>query len=167
MSIFGNPGVMPIEQFLAAPTEPIVVDVRGVPDTDPGIPGSLKAYVLDIEERPDAFEKRFASQLAKRPMLLYCSKGESSHFLLGKFSGKYHIRSLQGGMVTYLTTISRLLHEHPYEDPSKKGDTMVRILAALTNPNTDPASFCKIIDRLLRCTPNPKFRKLAAQVKAR
>lgn len=153
-------GPMPIEAFLADPTAPILIDVRGGTDADPTIPGSQRVYLLDIEERTEAFENRFASQLAQRPMLLYCSKGEGSQFLVEKFSGKYPIKSLQGGMVSYLTTVSRLLHEHPYEDQKKRGDTMVKILAALTNRETDPATFRKIIDRLLRCTPNPKFRKL-------
>ncbi|MEO5363176.1 MAG: rhodanese-like domain-containing protein [Magnetococcus sp. DMHC-8] len=149
-----------IENFLENPTDPILIDVRGSTDADPAIPGSKRVYLLDIEERTAEFENRFASQLAKRPMLLYCSKGEGSQFLVGKFSGKYRVQSLRGGMVAYLTTISRLLHEHPYEDPAKKGDTMVKILAALTNRETDPATFRKIIGHLLRCTPNPKFRKL-------
>ncbi|WP_130472868.1 hypothetical protein [Candidatus Magnetaquicoccus inordinatus] len=93
-------------------------------------------------------------------MLLFCSKGESSHFLVSRLSRKYRYYSLQGGMVSYLTNISRLLHEHPYEDPSKRGDTMVKILAALTNRSTDQATYCKIIKRLLDCTPNPKFKRL-------
>ncbi|MEO5341601.1 MAG: hypothetical protein H7837_13980 [Magnetococcus sp. MYC-9] len=153
-------GQMPIEAFLANPTAPLLVDVRGGTDADPTIPGSHRVYLLDIEERPAEFEKRFAPQLTNRSLLLYCSKGEGSHYLLGKLSGKLKAQSLQGGMVSYLTTISRLLHEHPYEDPKKKGDTMVKILSALTSQKTDPATFHKIIDRLLRCTPNPKFRKL-------
>ena len=152
---------MPIEEFLANTTASILIDVRGSLDSDPAIPGSKRVYLLDIEERTEAFEKRFAAQMAKRPLLLYCSKGEGSSFLVNKFSGKYRVRSLQGGMVAYLTTISRLLHEHPYGDPKKRGDTMVKILAALTNRETDPDTFRKIIDRLLRCTPNQKFRKLA------
>ena len=151
---------MPIEEFLANPTAPILIDVRGSSDTDPAIPGSKRVYLLDIEERTESFEKRFAPQMANRSLLLYCSKGEGSHFLVGKFSGKYRVHSLQGGMVAYLTAISRLLHEHPYEDPKKRGDTMVKILAALTNRETDPDTFRKIMDRLLRCTPNPKFKKL-------
>ncbi|MBF0401968.1 MAG: rhodanese-like domain-containing protein [Magnetococcales bacterium] len=151
---------MPIEEFLANPTAPILIDVRGSSNADPAIPGSKRVYLLDIEERTEAFEQRFAAQMAHRTLLLYCSKGEGSHFLVGKFSGKYRVQSLQGGMVSYLTTVSRLLHEHPYEDPKKRGDTMVKILAALTNRETDPDTFRKIVDRLLRCTPNPKFRKL-------
>ncbi|MEO5354850.1 MAG: hypothetical protein H7835_16760 [Magnetococcus sp. XQGC-1] len=151
---------MSIEEFLGNPTAPIVIDVRGSADSDPSIPGSKRVYLLEIDERTAEFEKKFAPQMAKRSMLLYCSKGEGSNYLVGKFSGKYRVQSLQGGMVSYLTTVSRLLHEHPYEDPKKKGDTMVKILAALTNRETDPATFEKIIDRLLRCTPNPKFRKL-------
>lgn len=157
---FGDKGALPLEEFLANPTGFILIDVRGGPASEPAIPTSQAVYVLHIEEDPEGFERRFATQLAKKPMLLYCSKGESSMFLLDKFSGKHHIRSLKGGMVAYLTTLSRLLHEHPYEDPSKKGDTMVKILKALTDRQTDEITFRKIIDRLLRCTPNPKFRKL-------
>ncbi|MBF0162673.1 MAG: hypothetical protein HQL88_10350 [Magnetococcales bacterium] len=151
---------MPMTEFLANPTAPILIDVRGGLDSDPTIPGSKKVYLLEIEEHPEKFEQRFATQMANRSLLLYCSKGEGSNYLVHKFSGNHRIQSLQGGMVSYLTTISRLLHEHPYEDPKKKGDTMVKILAALTNGQTDPDTFRKIIDRLLRCTPNPKFRKL-------
>ncbi|MBF0583043.1 MAG: hypothetical protein HQL80_02270 [Magnetococcales bacterium] len=160
-----NRSQIPIEVFLADPTAPILIDVRGGTDADPAIPGSKRIYLLDIEERTAAFESKFAPQLAHRSMLLYCSKGEGSHYLVEKFSGKYPIQSLEGGMVSYLTTISRLLHEHPYEDPTKKGDTMVKILAALTNCRTDPATFKKIIDRLLQCTPNPKFNKLVKLVR--
>ncbi|MBF8274124.1 MAG: rhodanese-like protein [Magnetococcales bacterium] len=151
---------MTVEEFLAAPTAPIVIDVRGSLDTDPAIPGSINAYILDIEERTEAFEKKFAAQMAHRSMLLYCSKGESSHFVLKNFSGKFRVQSLKGGMVSYLTTISHLLHEHPYQDPKKKGDNMVKILAALTSSRTDSATFKKIIDRLLRHSPNPKIRAL-------
>lgn len=153
-------GPMAIETFLVDPTTPILIDVRGSTDSDPTIPGSHRIYLLDIEGRTEAFENRFAAQLAHRSMLFYCRKGEASQFLVEQFSGKYPIQSLQGGMVSYLTTISRLLHEHPYEDQKKRGDTMVKILAALTNRETDPATFKKIIDRLLRCTPNPKFKQL-------
>ena len=156
----GRRGELPIEAFLANPIAPILIDVRGSSDTDPAIPGSQRVYLLDIEERTEAFEKKFAPQMAKRSMLLYCAKGEGSHFLVEKFSANFRVQSLQGGMVAYLTAISRLLHEHPYEDPKKRGDTMVKILAALTDRETDPDTFRKIIDRLLRCTPNPKFRKL-------
>ncbi|MBF0137113.1 MAG: rhodanese-like domain-containing protein [Magnetococcus sp. DMHC-1] len=149
-----------IEEFLADPTTPILIDVRGSTDADPTIPGSIRVYVLDIDEHTSAFEKRFESQLARRPMLLYCSKGESSGYLQKKFSKKYRVLSLQGGMVAYLTTISRLLHDHPYGDSKKKGDTMVKLLKTLTNRETDPATFRKIVNRLLSCTPNPKFKKL-------
>ncbi|NGZ05207.1 MAG: rhodanese-like domain-containing protein [Magnetococcales bacterium] len=165
MPIFGKKTAMPIEEFLADPALPVIIDVRGYPDSDPAIPGSHKVYVLEIEEKTEAFEKRFASMAAGRPLLLYCSKGESSSYLVGKLSGKNPAYSLQGGMAAYLTTISRLLHEHPYEDPSKRGDTMVKILNALTNRATDPATFRKIMERLMRCTSNPKFRKLVAGMK--
>ncbi|MBF0628039.1 MAG: rhodanese-like domain-containing protein [Magnetococcales bacterium] len=158
--MFLNSGVLSIQDFLANPAAPIVVDVRGGPESDPAIPGSINVYVLEIEERPDAFIKRFEAQLAKRPLLLYCSKGDSSGYLQKKFSGKGRVQSLQGGMVSYLTNISRLLHEHPYEDSKKRGDTMVKLLSVLTDRKTDPATFRKIVDRLLRCTPDPKFKKL-------
>ena len=82
---------LPIAEFLANPAAPILIDVRGSGDADPAIPGSQRVYLLDIEERAAAFESRFASQLVHRPMLLYCSKGEGSYFLVGKFSGKYRV----------------------------------------------------------------------------
>lgn len=151
---------MTIEEFLTNPTASILIDVRGGVESDPSIPGSKNVYVLDIEERPEAFEKRFASQLAIQPMLLYCSKGEGSRYLVDRFSGKYQIKSLQGGMVAYLTTISQLLHEHPYEDSTYRGDTMVKILEALTDRRTDPEVFQKIISHLLKHTPIQKFARL-------
>ncbi|MFN3078080.1 MAG: thioredoxin family protein, partial [Alphaproteobacteria bacterium] len=43
-----------------------------------------------------------------------------------------------------------------YEDPEHKHDTMVRILSALTDRSTVPATFQKIINRLLQPTPNPE-----------
>ncbi|MBF0342138.1 MAG: hypothetical protein HQL95_14430 [Magnetococcales bacterium] len=152
--------LMSIEEFLANPTEPVVIDLRGGPATDPAIPGSVRIYVLELEEHPEAFVRRFSGPGNKRPVLLYCSKGDSSRYMQEKFSGKLPIRSLQGGMVSYLTSVSRLLHEHPYEDSKKRGDTMVRLLSVLTDGATDPATFRKIVERLLRCTPNPKFKKL-------
>lgn len=151
---------MTIEEFLANPTAPVVIDVRGSLDSDPAIPCSKKVYILDIEERTEEFEKRFAPQIANRSMLLYCSKGEGSSFLQKKFSAKFPVQSLKGGMVSYLTTVSHLLHEHPYQDPKKRGDNMVKILAALTDCKTNPETFRKIVDRLLRHSPNPKFRAL-------
>lgn len=149
-----------IDEFLANPTAPIVIDLRGSVEHDPAIPGSLRAYILDIEERTEAFEKKFAPQMTNRTMLLYCSKGEGSSFLQKKFSSRFRVHSLKGGMVSYLTTISGLLHEHPYQDPKKRGDNMVKILAALTNSQTNLVTFRKMIDHLLRCSPNPRFRKL-------
>ncbi|MBF0273486.1 MAG: hypothetical protein HQL98_15675 [Magnetococcales bacterium] len=156
-----NTGFLSITEFLENPTEPLLIDVRGGPASDPAIPGSVGVYVLEIEEHPEAFKKRFAPQLAKRSMLLYCSKGESSAYLRERLSGgRFPVRSLQGGMVSYLTNISSLLHQHPYEDSRKRGDTMVKLLSALTNRETDPATFGKIVSRLLQCTPNPKFKKI-------
>jgi len=160
MGWFGNKGTLPLEEFLFDPTVFTIVDVRGGPLFDPAIPTSHSAYLIDIDENPKAFEQKFASQLEKYPMVLYCSKGDSSKYLLSKFSKKYHIRSLDGGMVNYLTTISRLLHQHPYEDPSKKGDTMVKILNALTDRKTDSENFAKIVKRLITCTTDSKFHKL-------
>ncbi|MBF0213820.1 MAG: rhodanese-like domain-containing protein [Magnetococcales bacterium] len=153
-------GVMSIEAFLANPAAPLLIDVRGGPASDPAIPGSISVYVIDISERMDQFVKKFEPQARKRPLLLYCSKGDASHYLQKELSGKLSAQSLQGGMVSYLTTISRLLHEHPYEDSSKRGDTLVKLLGVLTDRTTDPNQFRKIIERLLLCTPNPKFRKL-------
>ncbi|MBF0191422.1 MAG: rhodanese-like domain-containing protein [Magnetococcales bacterium] len=155
-----NAGVMSIKEFLEDPTAPILIDVRGGPETDPAIPGSISVYALDIEERPDAFIKKFAAQLTKRTLLIYCSKGDSSRYLQEQLTGRGRIQSLQGGMVSYLTSISRLLHEHPYEDSRKRGDTMVQLLSVLTDRKTDPATFRKIVGRLLQCTPNPKFKKI-------
>lgn len=155
-----NTSQMPMEEFLVNPTAPILIDVRGSLDSDPAIPGSKRVYLRDIAERTEAFEKRFAPQMANRSLLLYCSKGRESHLLAGQFSGKYRVQSLQGGMVSYLTTISHLLHEHPYEDPEYREETMVKILTALTNRGTDAAAFQKITSRLLRYTPNPKFSRL-------
>ncbi|MBF0346831.1 MAG: rhodanese-like domain-containing protein [Magnetococcales bacterium] len=152
---------MTIEEFLTDPTAPLVIDVRGSLDSDPAIPGSHKIYILDIEERIEDFERKFAPKLSGRTLLLYCSKGEGSSFLLKKFSGSFRVQSLKGGMVSYLTTVSRLLHEHPYQDPTKRGDNMVKILAALTNCRTSPITFRKIIHRLLQHSPDPKFRALA------
>ncbi|MEO5346618.1 MAG: hypothetical protein H7834_09605 [Magnetococcus sp. YQC-9] len=158
--MFFNSGVMTIEAFLADPTGPVVIDLRGGSDAEPGIPGSIQVYVLELEERPESFVRRFSTDAARRGLLLYCSKGDASHYMQKKFSGKLRIQSLQGGMVSYLTTISRLLHEHPYEDSGKKGDTMVRLLSVLTDRTTEPALFRKIVKRLLECTPNPKFKKI-------
>ncbi|MBF0108353.1 MAG: rhodanese-like domain-containing protein [Magnetococcales bacterium] len=151
---------MTIEEFLAHPTAPLLIDVRGSLESDPTIPGSKRVYLLDIEERTEAFENKCAPLLAGRSLLLYCSKGEGSHYLLKKFSGKFRVQSLKGGMIGYLTTISRLLHEHPYQDPANKGDNMVKILAALTNCRTSPVTFAKIIDNLLRHSPDPRLRAL-------
>lgn len=151
---------MTIDEFLANPTAPIVIDLRGSMESDPAIPGSRRAYILDVEERTEAFEKQFAPQMMNRTMLLYCSKGEGSGFLQKKFSGKFIVQSLKGGMISYLTTISHLLHEHPYQDPKKRGDNMVKILATLTDSQTNPVTFRKTIDHLLRCSPNPRFKKL-------
>ncbi|MBF0311362.1 MAG: rhodanese-like domain-containing protein [Magnetococcales bacterium] len=153
-------GQLPVDELLANPGGYLLVDVRGVSKGEPAIPGSRRVYLLDIEERPEAFLRPFASQLSKRPLLFYCSKGESSYYLLDKFPDRSRLHALQGGMVSYLMTISRLLHEHPYEDQSKRGETMAKILAALTSGETDADTFRKIVDRLLRCTPNPRFKKL-------
>ncbi|MBF0461942.1 MAG: rhodanese-like domain-containing protein [Magnetococcales bacterium] len=153
-------GEMTVEELLADPATPIIIDVRGSTEADPAIPGSKRVYLLNIDERTAEFEKRFASHLAVRPLLIYCGKGGGSSHLQKQFSGKYRVQSLQGGMVAYLTTISRLLFEHPYENSLKRGETMAKILAALTNCNTDPETFRKIVERLLRCSPDPKFKKL-------
>ena len=66
---------------------PILIDVRGSSDTDPAIPGSKRVYLLDIEERTEAFEKRFAPQMANRSLLLYCSKGEGATSWWENFPG--------------------------------------------------------------------------------
>lgn len=158
--LFTNHSQMSIETFLADPTRPILIDLRGSFASDPAIPGSHRVYILDIEERTEAFEKKFAPLLEKQPMLLYCSKGDGSSYMQKKFSTKFQVQSLQGGMISYLTTISRLLHEHPYENSQKRGETMAKILATLTNPATNPVTFAKIIKRLLQCSPNPKFKQL-------
>ncbi|MBF0139309.1 MAG: rhodanese-like domain-containing protein [Magnetococcales bacterium] len=151
---------MTIEEFLADPITPLIIDTRGSSESDPTIPGSKRVYILEIEEHLESFEKRFAPQMVNRTMLLYCSKGDGSTYLQKKFSGKFRVQSLKGGMVSYLTTISHLLHEHPYQDPKKRGDNMVKLLAALTNCRTDPETFRKIIRRLLSNSPNPKFKAL-------
>ncbi len=151
-----------IEELLANPTAPLLIDVRGSTDFDPSIPGSKRVYLLDIEERTREFEQRFATQMATRPLLLYCAKGEGSGYLVDLFSRKARVHNLAGGMASYLATISRLLHEHPYRDSAKREETMTQLLMALTNRQTDPATFATIIDRLLRSSPNPEFRKLVA-----
>ncbi|MEO5354969.1 MAG: thioredoxin family protein [Magnetococcus sp. XQGC-1] len=151
-----NRGQLTIDEFLANPTAPILIDLRGGGAADPSIPGSHRFYLPDVRARTEAFEKRFAAQLTDRSLLLYCSKGHESGALLGKFSGTLPIQVLQGGMTAYLTTISRLLHEHPYEEPEHKSDTMFRILSALTDRSTAAATFQKIINRLLQHTPNPE-----------
>ncbi len=154
-----NTHQLTIDAFLADPTTPILIDLRGGAANDPSIPGSHRFYLPDVRARTAAFEKRFAPQLTNRFLLLYCSKGHESAALLGQFSGNHAIQSLKGGMTAYLTTISRLLHEHPYEDPEHKSDTMVKILSALTNRSTTPATFQKIINRLLQHTPNPEYAR--------
>ncbi len=150
-----NKHQLTIDEFLADPTTPVLIDLRGGAAGDPSIPGSLRFYLPDVRARADAFEKRFTQQYNNRFPLLYCSKGHESAALLGLFSANHTIHFLQGGMTAYLTTISRLLHEHPYEDPEHKSDTMVKILSALTNRSTLTATFQKIINRLLQRTPNP------------
>ncbi|MEO5330439.1 MAG: hypothetical protein H7839_00330 [Magnetococcus sp. YQC-5] len=151
---------MSLEAFLTNPTAPIVIDLRGGSKKDPAIPGSKRVYILDLVERTKEFEKRFEANLSHRTLLLYCSKGDGSKYLQQKFSSRYHVQSLQGGMVGYLEAISGLLYEHPYESTIKRTEVMAKILAALTNRETDPDTFKKIIDRLLRCSPNEKFKKL-------
>ncbi|WP_130470738.1 rhodanese-like domain-containing protein [Candidatus Magnetaquicoccus inordinatus] len=151
-----------MEQFLANPAMPILIDVRGSTDVDPAIPGSHRVYILDIEERCAEFEQRFAAQMASRPLLFYCAKGEGSRYLVGKFSKKSQVRSLEGGMAAYLAVISRLLHEHPYRESSRREETMTQLLMALTDRNTPATTFRQIVDRLLRSSPNPQFRKLVS-----
>ncbi|MBF0183454.1 MAG: hypothetical protein HQM06_03560 [Magnetococcales bacterium] len=149
-----------MERFLADPTAPIIIDVRGSTDVDPAIPGSHRVYLLDIDERTEEFEKRFAPQMAARSLLFYCAKGEGSNFLVKKFSKKSRVQSLQGGMAAYLAVVSQLLHEHPYRESDRREEMMTHLLMALTNRNTPPATFRQIVDRLLRMSPNPQFRKL-------
>ena len=159
----GHKAEMSMEEFLANPTAPILIDVRGSADGDPAIPGSRRVYLLDLDERTREFENRFAAQLATRPLLLYCGQGDGSLYLQEKFSRKFRVQSLAGGMSAYLTVISRLIHEHPYRDSKKREKTMTQLLLALTNRETAPALFRTIIDRLLRSSPNPAFRKLVAE----
>lgn len=160
MLFYGKKKEMSLGAFLTNPTAPIVIDVRGASKTDPAIPGSKRVYILDLVERTKEFEQRFEASLSHRTLLLYCSKGDGSRYLQQKFSSRYHVQSLQSGMVGYLDTISGLLYEHPYEDSMKKTEVMAKILTALTSRETDPATFKKIIERLLRCSPNETFKKL-------
>ncbi|MBF0161502.1 MAG: conjugal transfer protein TraF [Magnetococcales bacterium] len=154
-----NKRQLTIDAFLDNPTAPILIDLRGGSARDPSIPGSHRFYLPDVKARTEAFENRFAPQLTNRSLLLYCSKGHESTALLGQFSGNHPVQVLKGGMTAYLTAISRLLHEHPYEDPEHKSDTMVKILSALTDRSTPPATFQKIIHRLVQHTPNPEYAR--------
>ncbi|MBF0425119.1 MAG: rhodanese-like domain-containing protein [Magnetococcales bacterium] len=158
MSFFRDDRQLAIDRFLADPTRPILLDVRGGTDYDPTIPGSKRVYLLDLEERTHEFEERFAPQLASRPLLIYCSRGEGSLYIAKKFSKKFQVQGLEGGMIAYLETISRLLNEHPYEDPDQRDDMMSKLLLTLTNRLTPPGTFRKIIYHLLRSSPDPKVR---------
>ncbi|MBF0152148.1 MAG: rhodanese-like domain-containing protein [Magnetococcales bacterium] len=150
---------LPIEKFLVNPTAPILLDVRGSSDHDPTIPGSKRVYLLDLDERMHEFEKRFETQLLQRPLLVYCSKGEGSLYILKKFSKRFRVQGLKGGMVAYLETIARLLNEHPYEKPEKRDEIMSKLLMQLTDRQTPPDTFRKIINHLLRSSPDPEVRK--------
>ncbi len=153
---------MPMEVFLANPTAPILIDVRGSTDVDPAIPGSHRVYLLDIDARCQEFEQRFAAQMASRSLLFYCAKGEGSRYLVSQFSRKSRVQSLQGGMTGYLEVVSRLLHEHPYRESERREEVMTRLLLALTDRATPVATFRQIVDRLLRSSPNPQYRGLVA-----
>ncbi|MBF0134973.1 MAG: rhodanese-like domain-containing protein [Magnetococcus sp. DMHC-1] len=150
---------LPIEKFMTHPVAFTLLDVRGSTDYDPTIPGSKRVYLLSLEERMDEFEKRFEAQLLQRPLLVYCSKGDGSQYILKKFSKRFQVQSLKGGMVAYLETISRLLNEHPYEKPEKRDEIMSKMLMTLTNRQTPPDTFHKIIKHLIRSSPNPEVRK--------
>ncbi|MBF0175483.1 MAG: hypothetical protein HQL63_01340 [Magnetococcales bacterium] len=158
--IFGKDvAELPVEKFLAKPLLPILLDVRGSTDYDPAIPRSKRIYLLDLEDRISEFEKRFEAQLLRRPLLIYCSKGDGSRYILKKFSRKFVVQGLKGGMVAYLETISRLLNEHPYEEPERRNETMAKLLAMLTNRQTPPDIFRNIVMRLIRSSPDPEVRK--------
>lgn len=137
-------------ELLARPEESLIIDLRGGDDEDPAIPGSRQIYLVTLLERLDEFQERLDSLRKGRPVVLYCRNGHGGEMLLGKIARRNPVQNLQGGMVSYLELITRLLAEHPYEDPSRREITMQRLLAALTDRHTSFRAFHNISSRLLQ-----------------
>ncbi|MBF0368898.1 MAG: rhodanese-like domain-containing protein [Magnetococcales bacterium] len=150
-------GYLTIPDLLTRESETLLIDTRGVEDFEPAIPGSKTIYILKLLDRVKEFEKRYDQVLRNRMLLLYCSNENGSKMVRDKFSRRYEVRYLKGGMVGYLEAVTRLLGEHPYENPQTREETQLKLLQALTNRKTPFKTFRNIATHLIRS--NPGFLK--------
>ncbi len=149
-----------VQEFFARRQESYIIDTRGLQDFEPAIPGSRSHYILHLLDDIKTFQKEHDAELRSLDVVLVCSRGDGSEMLRKKFSWKYEVMNLQGGMVAYLNFITRLLAEHPYENPETAQDVSIKLLQKLTDKQTPWHLFRKIADRLLQCSPDPALRQL-------
>lgn len=151
---------MTVTELFVCPTEMLLIDTRGATDYDPAIPGSKSCYILDLLEKTEAFQEKYDALLREKEVVLICRKGDGTTMLRKKFARKYNVLNLEGGMVAYLELITRLLAEHPYEQPHKRDTVMRVLLGKLTDRQTPFPMFRRIADRLIRSSPDAAIRQL-------
>ncbi|MBF0133929.1 MAG: hypothetical protein HQL75_15255 [Magnetococcales bacterium] len=148
-----------VTEFFFRQTETFLIDTRGATDYDPAIPGSKPFYILDLMDNIEKFQTKYDAVMREKGTLLVCRKGDGTEMLRKRFSRKYQVMSLQGGMAAYLEFITRLLAEHPYEQPHIRDETMRLLLEKLTNRHTPFPIFRRIANRLLSSSPDPAIRQ--------
>ncbi len=158
--MFFQKKALSVPQFFAQTTETFLIDTRGTNPYDPAIPGAQPFYILDLLDNIKAFQKSYGPIMQERGALLICRKGDGTEMLRKKFSKKYKVMNLQGGMVDYLAFITRLLAEHPYENPHPRDEVMRTLLEKLTDRNTPFPIFRRIANRLIHASPDPAIRQL-------
>ena len=146
--------------FFALQEKAFLIDTRGTNDYEPSIPGSKSFYMLDLLERTKAFQQKYDTVLREQEVILFCRKGDGTEMLVKKFSSKYKVMNLHGGMVAYLEFITRLLAQHPYDKPHTRDEVMRLLLGKLTDRHTPFHIFRRIADRLIRASPDPAIRQL-------
>lgn len=149
-----------VSTLFARPTETFLIDTRGGGDYDPYIPGARPFYLLDLLDDIKGFQREYGALMMQQAVLLVCRKGDGTEMLRKKFARKYRVMNLEGGMVAYLAFITRLLAEHPYEQPHKRDELMQRLLQKLTDRHTPFSTFRRIADRLIHASPDPAIRQL-------
>ena len=150
-----------VPEFFALKSEPLLIDTRGASEYDPAIPGSKSFYILDLLENIKKFQKQNHTAMMGKDVLLICRRGDGTEMLRKKFSRKYQVMNLQGGMVAYLEFITRLLAKHPYENPHTRDDVMRVLLEKLTDRHTPFHTFRRIADRLISSSHDPTIRQLS------